>query len=59
MTASKDEMEQFEKPIEEEPQTPLRRNRMNSHHSLDELLKVAMDMGDQRVIDAIMKKINE
>jgi hypothetical protein len=58
--------DEVEKTIEEtkqaeqtEQSSPKKQSRNSSFHSLNELLQVAMDMGDQRVIDAIKKRMQE
>jgi hypothetical protein len=59
---AKDEMENTTdemKQTEEEQTKPQPQFQNSSFHSLNELLQVAMDMGDQRVIDAIKKKMQE
>jgi hypothetical protein len=42
-----------------EQSSPKKQFQNSSFHSLNELLQVAMDMGDQRVIDAVKKKMQE
>ena len=59
---TKDEVEKTTdetKQTEEEQTKRQPQFRNSSFHSLNELLQVAMDMGDQRVIDAIKKKMQE
>jgi predicted kinase len=55
------EKDEMEKTTAETKQAGKEQKRSNnsSFHSLNELLQVAMDMGDQRVIDAIKKKMEE
>jgi hypothetical protein len=49
-----------EEPKDQEKEAePKKRAPRASHHSLDELMQVAIDMGDQRVIDAVKKMIEE
>lgn len=56
---AKDEMEKTVEERQEQPAKPKAQFQNSSFHSLNELLQVAMDMGDQRVIDAIKKKMQE
>jgi hypothetical protein len=57
--------DEMEKAAEETEQAGQEQNKgqaqfqNSSFHSLNELLQVAMDMGDQRVIDAIKNKMEE
>jgi predicted SAM-dependent methyltransferase len=60
MTTSKDELKQEQASQETAKQAENRpKPQKQIHHSLEELLKIAMDMGDQRVIDAVKKKMEE
>jgi hypothetical protein len=59
LTTSKDEKEQGKVALEAEPKPIRNRIPNNARHSLYELLQVAEDMGDQRMIDSITKKLNE
>lgn len=56
---AKDGMEKTAEETKQDDQKPKAQFQNSSFHSLNELLQVAMDMGDQRVIDAIKKKMQE
>lgn len=56
---AKDEMEKNAEEKQEQQSKSKAQFQNSSFHSLNELLQVAMDMGDQRVIDAIKKKMQE
>lgn len=56
---AKDEMEKTAEETKQDEQKPKAQFQNSSFHSLNELMQVAMDMGDQRVIDAIKKKMEE
>jgi hypothetical protein len=60
---TKDDMEKTNEETKQAGQEEQNRHRAqfqrSSMHSLNELLQVAIDMGDQRVIDAIKKKMEE
>jgi hypothetical protein len=56
---AKDEMEKTAEETKQVENKLKAQFQNSSFHSLNELLQVAMDMGDQRVIDAIKKKMQE